>query len=189
MQSGVIVVMNGLVRRTRDDMRRAACIVTYGVVLAMPFSAAMGQSVPSMQKGQWVRISTKFEGADPDWLFAQVADLTPAYLLVDPLASDRLAIMRESLTQLQVFQGWVSKREQGTLIGAAAGMVASIALSLTTDCSVYCLVGIPVGAGVGRAVGGTVAHIEWLPLPLDKLDAAFAPRRIALVRLGTTVAF
>lgn len=185
----MMVVMNGLVRRTTDDMRRAACIVTYGVVLAIPFSPTMGQSVPSMQKGQLVRISTKFEGADPDWLFARVADLTPAYLLVDPLASDRLAIMRENLTQLQVFRGWVSKRKQGTLIGAAAGMVAAIALSLTTDCSVYCLVGIPVGAGVGRALGGTVAQMAWLPLPLDKLDAAFAPRRLAWVRVGTTLAF
>ena len=182
-------MINRLVRRTNDGLRRAACIVTCGVVLGVPLSAAMGQSVPRMQKGQWVRISTKFEGADPDWLLAQVADLTPAYLLVDPMASGRLAIMRESLTQLQSFQGWVSKREQGTMIGAAAGMVASIALSLTTDCSVLCLFGIPVGAGVGRLLGGTVAHMEWLPLPLDKLDAAFAPRRIAWVRFGTTVAF
>lgn len=182
-------MINRLVRRTRDDMTRAACIVTYGVALTIPFSPTMGQSVPSMQKGQLVRISTKFEGADPDWLFARVADLTPAYLLVDPLASDRLAITRESLTQLQVFQGWVSKRKQGTLIGAAAGMVVSIALSVTTDCSVFCLAGIPVGAGVGRVVGGTMAHMEWLRLPLDKLDAAFAPRRVAWVRLGTTVAF
>ena len=184
-----MVVIDRLVRRTRDRMRRAACIVMCGVVLAMPLSAAMGQSVPRMQKGQGVRISTKFAGADPDWLLAQVADLTPAYLLVDPMTSGRLAIMRESLTQLQTFQGWVSKQEEGTLIGAAAGMVTTIALSLTTDCSVFCLAGIAVGAGIGRAVGGTVAHMAWLPLPLDRLDAAFAPRRIAWVRFGTTVAF
>jgi hypothetical protein len=170
-------------------MKRAAGIVTCGVFLAIPFSAVMGQSVPSMQKGQWVRISTKFEGAEPDWLLAQVSDLTPAYLVVDPLASDRLAIMRESLTQLQVFQGWVSKQEEGTLIGGAVGMVSSIVLSFTTECSVYCLAGIPLGAVVGRVLGGTVAHIEWLPLQLDKLDAAFAPRRVARVRLGATVAF
>ena len=113
-------------------LRSAAGISICGAALAVPLSEAAAQAVPKISAGQWVRVSTKFEGVDPDWLLAQVADLTPSYLVVDPLGSGRLAIMRESVTQLQVFRGWISRTGRGTVIGAAAGCWIS------RETTIYC---------------------------------------------------
>lgn len=170
-------------------LRSAAGISICGAALAVPVSEAAAQAVPKISAGQWVRISTKFEGVDPDWMLAQIADLTPSYLLVDQLGSGRLAIMRESVTQLQLFRGWVSREGRGTVLGAAAGLVASVAVMLATDCSAFCLAGIPAGALLGRTIGTSTSGYRWSAVPLDKLDAAFTPRRVAAVLLGATLAF
>ena len=170
-------------------LRSAAGISICGAALAVPLSEAAAQAVPKISAGQWVRVSTKFEGVDPDWLLAQVADLTPSYLVVDPLGSGRLAIMRESVTQLQIFRGWVSRTGRGTVVGAAAGLVASVAVMLTTDCSAFCLAGVPAGALLGRTIGTSTSGYRWSPVPLDKLDAVFTPRRVAAILLGATIAF
>ncbi len=177
------------VGRAGFALRSAVGISICGAALAMPVSEAAAQAVPKIIPGQWVRVSTKFEGVDPDWLLAQVADLTPSYLLVDPVGSSRLAIMRESVTQLQLFRGWVSRRGRGTVVGAAAGLVASVAVMLAKDCSAFCLAGIPAGALLGRTIGTSTSGYRWSGVPVDKLDAAFAPRRVAAVLLRASIAF
>ena len=170
-------------------LRSAVGISICGAAFAVPVSDVAAQAVPKISAGQWVRVSTKFEGVDPDWMLAQVADLTPSYLVLDPLGSGRLAIMRESVTQLQLFRGWVSRTGRGTVVGAAAGLVASVAVMLTTDCSAFCLAGVPAGALLGRTIGTSISGYGWSAVPLDKLDSAFTPRRVAAVSLGVTVAF
>jgi hypothetical protein len=170
-------------------LRGAAGISICGAALAVPISEIAAQAVPKISAGQWVRVSTKFEGVDPDWMLAQVADLTPSYLVLDQLGSGRLAIMRESLTQLQLFRGWVSRAGRGTVVGAAAGLLASVAVMLTTDCSAFCLAGVPAGALLGRTIGTSTSGYRWSAVPLDELDAAFTPRRVAAVLLGATIAF
>ena len=159
------------------------------LALLMPLCTAAGQSVPRVNAGEWVRISTKFEGADPDWLLAQIAELTPAYLVVDRVGAGRLAIPRELLTQLQVARGWASKKRQGTLIGATAGLAVSIVASLVADCSVYCFAGVAVGAGAGWRIGSAASGFAWSPIPVDQLDAAFRRARIARILAGAALRF
>ncbi len=150
---------------------------------------AGAQAVPNMRAGQWVRISTKFEGVDPDWMLAQLRDLTPAYLVVDPLGASTLAIMRGSLTRVQLFRGWIGREDRGTLLGTWAGMAVFIASRVIVDCPRMCLAAIPAGALVGRRIGSSASGYGWEIVPVDQLDAAFAPRRVARVRIGATLSF
>ena len=148
-------------------------------LMLAPVVAAGGQAVPHVQSGQWVRVSTKFLGGDPDWLVGHLADLTPSYLVVDPDGAARLAVMRGSLTQVQRSEGWVSRTGRGTLVGALVGLSASLFLNVVADCSEVCLVGVPLGAGLGRAVGSWASGHGWTAVPLDRLDEAFSIRRVA----------
>lgn len=146
---------------------------------------AAGQQDPPDAPGMWIRFSTRPMESDPAWSVARVIDVTDAFLVVEPLGEGALAVDRGIVTRVERSEGWRNRQARGGAIGAVLGAAVGVGLFLGTDCA-NCVALTGLGFGVGWWAGARDRQVEWLMIPLERVDIMLRPRRIAGVgvRLG-----
>jgi hypothetical protein len=123
---------------------------------------ASGQHPQRIDLGEWVRLSTRQLGTEPDWVVGALAASTDMYLVVEPIAAGPLAIPHQSLTRVEVQRGWSSRAWPAGLLGAVAGLAASTTLGMMAGCLPSCiLIGTPFAAGVGTLLGARDMRMRW----------------------------
>lgn len=173
--------MNGIwvSRFSRRNGGGGALLAVMLGAMAMSPIPAWGQQVPPRDvPGMWIRFSTRTAESEPSWQVARVIDITSEYLVVEPLGEGALAVDRGIVTRVQRSEGWRPRTARGAGIGFAAGAALAGGLFFGADCD-YCVAFAGAGLGVGWWAGARDIRLEWMIVPLERVDVMIRPRRIA----------